>query len=75
MTPPEHIRRSVFGLTQEGMAALIGVSQPTWSRWESDGRIPSEHQDKVRVLGRTRRADWQDAWFFDVPEEAQGAAA
>lgn len=32
--------RSLGGITQEGMSALLGVDQTTWSKWELGDRMP-----------------------------------
>jgi transcriptional regulator with XRE-family HTH domain len=36
--------RELSGLTQSQAADLIGVSRPTWARWEAGGTPPTEHQ-------------------------------
>jgi hypothetical protein len=72
MTPPKFIRVSVFRMSQDEFASAIGSTQPSVARWEAQGRIPAEHQDIVRALGKDicagRGEAWSDSWFFEVPD-------
>ena len=78
MNPVQYIRKIVFHMTQSAFAATLGVTQPSIARWEATGRVPDEHQSKVREIGRdicnSRGISWNDAWFFEVPAETSEAA-
>lgn len=47
MTPSDAIQH--FG-SQAALAAALGVTQPTVSGWNSDGRIPFTRQFQLEVL-------------------------
>jgi DNA-binding transcriptional regulator YiaG len=74
MNTIQHIRTRVFGVTQAAFAELAGVSQPTVSRWESEGIKGSEptreEMDNIRRAARDRGLVWSDELFFVVPGEA-----
>jgi predicted transcriptional regulator len=65
MNAMRHIRCEVFQLTQEEMAVIAGVEQPTVSRWEAGINDPSlRHMKRIRAEARRRRLQWDDDWFF-----------
>lgn len=51
----EHLRerRIAHGMTQEEAAAAVGVTQPTWSGWESGEQMPRGRrlEELERTLG------------------------
>lgn len=51
MSPIEHIRKAILGLSQAQLAAIAGVKQSTVSRWEKGELSPS-----IREVGRVVRA-------------------
>lgn len=65
--PVLFIRRHVLGLSQAGLAAALETTQASVSRWEKAGHFPSEHLATIRQMGRAKRADWSDSWFFEPP--------
>lgn len=73
MNPVKFIRKYVFAMTQQAFSAECGVSQSRISDWESQGRIPTDHQDLIRLKGKAicaeRGEEWSDTWFFEVPPE------
>ena len=70
MSPATFIRRHVFRCeTQAAFAELIGVTQATVSRWESEGRISRSGQDRIRAKAAELAIKWMDGWFFSAPPE------
>lgn len=68
MTPPIFIRRRVFRCeTQHAFAAMLGVRQPTVSRWERAGRIPSQAFDTISGAARKHGIEWSQSWLVEVP--------
>ena len=45
MTPGERLKawREEQGLSQTDAGAKVGVTQPTWSDWEADKKVPHIH--------------------------------
>ena len=71
MTPLLFIRRDVFRASQAEMAAIVGVSQGTISKWEAGLHEPSRHElARIRAEAVKRRIKWKDAWFFAPPTAA-----
>lgn len=67
MNTLKHIRRNVFQATQEEMASIAGVEQPTVSRWEAGVNEPSlRHLKRIRAEARRRNLSWDDNWFFST---------
>jgi transcriptional regulator with XRE-family HTH domain len=70
MTPARFIREQVFGVeTQREWAKMLGYRQPTISRYETGQPLSSKAQDRIRRLARKRRIEWDNNWFFEIPEE------
>jgi DNA-binding transcriptional regulator YiaG len=71
MNPLAHLRKHIFKLSQLDFAKAIGVNQSTVSRWEAGGLEPSRSEmEAIRRLAAERQIEWQDRWFFEVPEAA-----
>jgi DNA-binding transcriptional regulator YiaG len=69
LTPMAHIRRNVFGLTQEGFAQALGVTQPTISKWETEGLQPDRAEmAQIRQMAADKGLKWDDRWFWEVPQ-------
>lgn len=69
LTPARYIREHIFEVaTQWEFAAMLGYEQATISRFET-GTCPfsSGAQRKIRDLAAKRGIDWDNNWFFDVP--------
>ncbi len=69
MNPIRHIRKKVFGVTQQEFAAIAGVQQSTVSRWESDedGAAPTlVEMSRIRAAAAQRKlkSKWDDRLFF-----------
>lgn len=58
MTPADvRVARQRLGLTQEQLAATMGVTWSTVARWEStDGEIPDSRAAHLRLLVQSREA-------------------
>lgn len=70
----QHIRTTVFGLSQRQFAQLVGASQPTVHRWETGELSPNiEHLARIREAAKKQRIPWKDAWFFDRRIDARVA--
>jgi transcriptional regulator with XRE-family HTH domain len=68
--PIVHIRQAIFGCdTQAAFAGLIGVTQPTVSRWENGVEPDRAAMARIREAAVDRGIDWDDRWFFEVPQE------
>lgn len=69
VTPFRHIRELVFGEPKAApFAAALQISRPHLSRLES-GESPSHAlMVRVRELAQARGVQWQDSFFFEVPE-------
>jgi transcriptional regulator with XRE-family HTH domain len=75
MRPIEHIRRRVFGLTQEPFAEIAGTTQPSVSRWERGEQNPdAAEMARIREAAYARGLPWDDKLFFELPAEATEAA-
>ena len=71
MTPLQHIRKKVFHLAQAEFAAVLQVNQSTISRWERGESEPSRQEMlAIRSLAESQGIEWDDQWFWQVPEEA-----
>lgn len=70
MSAIRHIRLKVFQATQADFAALAGVSQGTVSRWENGTALSLDEMKAIRKAAAERGIMWNDAWFFETPEQA-----
>lgn len=80
MNALEYIRTRVFKLKQAPFAAVVGVSQPTISRWEAPDNAGSEpsrdEMDRIRSAAIERGLLWNDSWFFQTfPDDERETAA
>ena len=67
MNPLIHIRRTVFKASQLEMARIAGVSQATWSRWETGHHSPKlENIRAMRAEACRRKLPWNDDWFLTL---------
>jgi DNA-binding transcriptional regulator YiaG len=72
MNPMLHIRKNVFGVPQTEMAEIAAVSQGTVSKWENGALVPDRDElDRIRSEAMRRNLEWDDRWFFEVPEAAE----
>jgi predicted transcriptional regulator len=68
MSQIEHIRKSIFKVSQSAFAEIAGTSQPTVSRWEAGDLEPSRvEMGHIRDAAVRRGIEWHDEWFFDMP--------
>ncbi len=69
-TPLRWIRRKVFGVTQEELATIGGVSRPRVSRYETGvDDPPFGFMRRVRNEALTRGQPFSADWFFEHPED------
>lgn len=77
MNQIEHIRKSVFRISQAAFAEIAGTTQASVSRWENGDQVP-DHAKMARIRSEAlkRGLTWSDAWFFDYPaaERAENGA-
>lgn len=61
-------RRLDLGLTLDDVAKLVGVSNPTISRWES-GAIVNQRRDKIELLAKALRMTPGElmGWASELP--------
>jgi transcriptional regulator with XRE-family HTH domain len=71
MNQIKFIRTQVFKVTQQEFADMAGVRQGSVSRWENGGAPSLEEMQKIRDAAFERDIQWDDAWFFSVPEAAE----
>lgn len=69
MHPIKSIRKNVFGINQAEFASLMGVSQPTLSRWENGEEDFISRLMRIRSEASVRGIEWKDTWFFEPPAE------
>lgn len=69
-SPLRWVRKTVFGITQDALAAVGGVSRPRVSRYENgEGDPPFEFLSRVREKAREIDPDFSADWFFEIPAE------
>jgi transcriptional regulator with XRE-family HTH domain len=73
-SPLRWVRRKIFGLTQDEMAAVAGVSRPRISRYETSDPPPYEVLQRIRAEAKARGLSFSGDWFFEVPVDERGAA-
>lgn len=67
-SPIRYMRREVFGVTQEELAAVGGVSRPRISRYESGLEDPPyRFMARLRAEAKRRGLSWDSDWFFSPP--------
>jgi predicted transcriptional regulator len=80
MNALKHIRKSVFGITQQEFAVIAGVPQSQVSRWESGKAAPTlDEMNRIREEAAKRKqerrlkARWDDRLFFAEPQQMSAA--
>lgn len=68
-SPLRWVRRHVFGVNQEEMAAIGGVSRPRISRYETSDPPPFDVLVNIRQEALKRGLPFSGDWFFQVPTE------
>ena len=64
------IRKTVFKMTQVKFAEVLETSQANVSRWERGVFDPGqEDMRRIRKHALENGLEWNDAWFFEVPEK------
>jgi transcriptional regulator with XRE-family HTH domain len=74
MNPMLHIRKNVFAITQVEMAEIAGTTQGSVSKWENGSYriVPDRNEmERIRAEAACRSLEWDDRWFFEVPEAAE----
>lgn len=62
--------RRALGMTQCQLAAMIGVTQSTVSKWERRQASPTlENLEKIRGEASSRRLELDDRLFFETNTE------
>ena len=70
MKPIEHIRKSLFEVSQTTFAEIAGTTQASVSRWEQGIQEPSQSEmERIRSEAVLRGIDWDDRFFFETPVE------
>jgi transcriptional regulator with XRE-family HTH domain len=70
MKPIEHIRKSIFDVSQTAFGEIAGTTQASVSRWEQGIQEPSQSEmERIRSEAALRGIEWDDRWFFEVPSE------
>jgi transcriptional regulator with XRE-family HTH domain len=76
MKPIEHIRKSLFEVSQTVFAEIAGTTQASVSRWEQGAQEPSHSElERIRNEAIQRGIDWDDRWFFETPTETDNQSA
>ena len=69
------IRTHVLKISQAEMAAIVGASQSTVSRWEAGEMNPDiAHMAAIRREASKRKIKWRDEWFFNPAPVSEKAA-
>ena len=73
-SPLHWIRKSVLGLTQNGLATICGVSRPRISRYErGHDEPPFSVLARIRAEAIRLGHPFSGDWFFEVPADPAGA--
>lgn len=68
-SPLRWVRRNVFGVTQDGLAEIGGVSRPRISRYETGAdEPPFKFLRSLREEAAKRGLSFSGDWFFEVPK-------
>lgn len=74
-SPIRWVRKKVFGVTQDELAVIGGVSRPRVSRYETQADAPPfDFLQRVRAEAIARQLPFSGDWFFQVPGSAEEAA-
>ena len=67
------LRRRTAGLSQEALAAQLGVSRQAVSRWETSESLPDTEKVlqlcRMALAGLTGAVSWalrMDQWYYDI---------
>ena len=75
-SPLRWVRRNVFGVTQDGLAEIGGVSRPRVSRYETGAdEPPFKFLRVLREEAAKRGLPFSGDWFFEVPRPAADPAS
>lgn len=67
ITPPQFIRQHILGMTAAELAAKLRVASTVVSRYETTGRFPEHHHDRIMDIAAERGVKIKRAWFDAVP--------
>jgi len=75
MNAIRYIRKTVLGLSQGELARIAGTTQTTVSRWER-GELEPSHGEMAAIRRHAieKGTTWNDAWFFEAPDDRTVAA-
>lgn len=74
-TPLRWIRRTIFGVTQDQLAAIGGVSRPRVSRYETGADDPPfTFMRRVRAEALQQGKAFSADWFFEQPDDVSSEA-
>lgn len=69
-SPLRWVRKTIFGVTQDALAAVGGVSRPRVSRYENgEGDPPFEFLSRVRNEAKRIDPGFSADWFFEIPTD------
>lgn len=69
-SPIRWLRKNVFKVTQDDLAAIGGVSRPRVSRYENgQGEPPFDFMLRLRSEAIRLGLPFSGDWFFEVPAE------
>jgi transcriptional regulator with XRE-family HTH domain len=67
LSPIRWVRQKVFGVTQDELAAIGGVSRPRVSRYETVDDPPFDFLKRLRAEAARRGLPFSADWFFEIP--------